>query len=132
MPLSRTIARFNKRIANPVMRTVAGRVPMLGLLVHRGRSSGSVYTTPVNVFLTADGVLIPVTYGRNSDWVQNVLAAGECDLVHRSRTLRLTTPRFADSADVHAYVPTVVRAALGVLDVEDFLLFTSLAPTPPQ
>jgi hypothetical protein len=61
-----------------------------------------------------------LTYGRESDWVQNVLAAGTCDVETRRHTVTLTNPElFADPT--RRYVPRAVRRALGALDVDEFL-----------
>jgi len=50
----------------------------MGLVVHRGRRSGRVYDTPVLVFPADDGYVIALTYGPDTDWIRNVLAAGGC------------------------------------------------------
>src|SRR5205809_6896960 len=45
-----------------------------------GRKSGRVYRTPVNVFRAPNGFLIALTYGRESEWVKNALAAASLRL----------------------------------------------------
>lgn len=44
-PLRRVATRF----IDPVLRPLAGRLPVFGIIQHRGRSSGRLYRTPVNV-----------------------------------------------------------------------------------
>jgi deazaflavin-dependent oxidoreductase (nitroreductase family) len=74
-------------------------MPGLGVVVHRGRRSGRVYQTPVNVFAAEDGYVIALTYGPDADWVKNVLAAGGCELRTRGRVIRVTSQRlFHDEA----------------------------------
>ena len=68
-------------------------MPDFGVVVHRGRRSGRLYQTPVNVFATEDGYVLVLTYGPDTDWVKNVLAAGGCELRTRGRAIRLTSPR---------------------------------------
>jgi hypothetical protein len=43
-----------KRYINPVTRPVATRLPSFGILTHRGRKSGRLYRTPMNVFRRGD------------------------------------------------------------------------------
>jgi deazaflavin-dependent oxidoreductase (nitroreductase family) len=54
-----------------------------------GGRTGQRYETPVNVFPTDDGYVFALTYGPNTDWVRNVLAAGSCELRKRGQTIRL-------------------------------------------
>jgi deazaflavin-dependent oxidoreductase (nitroreductase family) len=68
-------------------------MPGLGVVVHRGRRSGNTYQTPVNVFATEDGYILALTYGPDTDWIKNVLAAGGCELRTRGRVIRLASPR---------------------------------------
>ena len=96
MPIPARVAQWNKVGLNRVVRHVAPWAPGLGLIVHRGRTSGRTYQTPVNVFPTATGYLVALTYGAaNTDWVKNVLAAGGCELRTRGRTLPMDAPRVA-------------------------------------
>jgi hypothetical protein len=44
-------------------------MPGLGVVVHRGRRTGSVYQAPVNVFAAEDGYDLALTYGPDTDWV---------------------------------------------------------------
>jgi deazaflavin-dependent oxidoreductase (nitroreductase family) len=73
-------------------RPLARRLPGFGVVVHRGRKSGRRFQTPVNVFETSGGYVIALTYGADSDWVKNVLAAGGCELITRGRCRQLTSP----------------------------------------
>ncbi|MGH7129463.1 MAG: nitroreductase family deazaflavin-dependent oxidoreductase, partial [Planctomycetaceae bacterium] len=83
MPLSRRVARFNRVVTNRTIGRLAPRMPGFGVVHHKGRRSGREYRTPVNIFRRPDGCVIALTYGRGADWVRNVLAAGECDLLTR-------------------------------------------------
>src|SRR6266851_5514108 len=76
----RWVAAFNLAVTNRITSRFAARLPGFGVLTHVGRKSGRVYRTPVNVFRAPEGFLIALTYGRESEWVQNVLAAGNCQL----------------------------------------------------
>jgi deazaflavin-dependent oxidoreductase (nitroreductase family) len=123
MPFGRTLARVNKAGLNRLTRHTAPLTPGMGTVVHRGRRSGREYQTPVNVFRTDDGYLFALTYGPGSDWVQNVLAAGGCELRTRRRTITLTDPRvFRDQT--RAGIRPVERQVLRLMGVADFLQLT--------
>jgi hypothetical protein len=64
--------------------------------------------------------VIALTYGVESEWVQNVLAAEGCDLVTRARRHRLTTPAILHD-ESRRLVPPPVRPILRLLRVADFL-----------
>jgi deazaflavin-dependent oxidoreductase (nitroreductase family) len=112
------MAWFNSRVTNRITRPLARWLPGFGVVEHAGRRSGRRYRTPVNVFRSGASHVIALTYGVESDWVQNVLAAGGCELVTRGH-------RLAASAIVHderrRLVPPPVRPVLRLLRVADFL-----------
>jgi deazaflavin-dependent oxidoreductase (nitroreductase family) len=99
-------------------------MPGLGLVIHRGRRSGRRYETPVNVFPAEDGYVFALTYGPDTDWVRNVLAAGGCELRTRGRTVRLMSPRLYRDEDRRGIRP-FERQVLRVLSVADFLALKS-------
>jgi deazaflavin-dependent oxidoreductase (nitroreductase family) len=118
--LGRGVAHFNRRVTNRLMRPLARRLPGFGVVIHRGRTSGREYSTPVNVFAADAGFTIALTYGKRADWVQNVLAAGGCDLVTRGRRVHLAGPTVVhDESRRPAAAPA--RPILRLLGVADFL-----------
>src|SRR5690349_19014090 len=72
----RPVAAFHRVFTNRVTIQFAARLPGFAVLSNVGRKSGRRYRTPVNVFRETDTFLIALTYGRDSGWVKNVLAAG--------------------------------------------------------
>jgi F420H(2)-dependent quinone reductase len=76
----RWLAKINIAFTNRITSRFAARLPGFGILTHVGRKSGKVYRTPVNVFRAPEGFLIALTYGRESEWVRNVIAAGGASL----------------------------------------------------
>ena len=127
MPLPRTLARLNKTGLNRVTRHIAPWMPGFGVVAHAGRRSGRRYQTPVNVFPTGDGYLLALTYGPDSDWVKNVLAAGGCELVTGGRTVRLVSPQLVHDENRRGVRP-VERQVLRLIGVADFV---SLKTAPP-
>ncbi|MGN9893426.1 nitroreductase/quinone reductase family protein [Micromonospora sp. L31] len=119
MVLPRRLARFNRVVTNRVTGPLAGRLPGFGVIIHRGRRSGRVYRTPINIFRTSDGYVAALTYGV-TDWARNVLAAGSCDLEIRGRRAPLTRPRLVHDP-TRRDMPPVVRQLVGMIGVTDFL-----------
>jgi deazaflavin-dependent oxidoreductase (nitroreductase family) len=120
MPAPRWLARLNRRVTNHVMEPIARHAPGFGVVIHTGRTSGRTYRTPVNVFQRPGSFVFALTYGRDSQWVKNVLANGGCELETRGRTWRLTAPRLFHDPQ-HRAAPTPVGWILGLLKVDDFL-----------
>jgi len=126
MPIPKVVGQWNKAGLNHLTRHIAPWMPGLGVIVHHGRRSGRCYQTPVNVFSAGDGYVIALTYGPDTDWVKNVLAAGSCELRTRGQTISLGTPRLFHDQSRSNTCP-VERQVLRILNVADFL---SLTPTP--
>jgi deazaflavin-dependent oxidoreductase (nitroreductase family) len=128
MPVPKAVGRWNKAGLNRLTRHIAPWMPGLGVVIHRGRRTGRRYETPVNVFPAAGGYVLALTYGPDTDWVKNVLAAGGCELRTRGQVIQLGAPCvFRD--DTRASIRPVERQVLRVLRVTDFLSLTSVATT---
>jgi deazaflavin-dependent oxidoreductase (nitroreductase family) len=113
MPAPRSVARFNRRFWNPLVLRVAGHLPGFAIVSHAGRKSGRIYRTPLNAFRTDGGYIIALTYGAESDWVKNVLAAGSCELFTRGRWVHLSDPRI-ETDPSKGKAPLPVRLALSL------------------
>jgi deazaflavin-dependent oxidoreductase (nitroreductase family) len=120
VPLPKRLARFNRTVTNRVAFPVARWAPGFGVVLHTGRRSGRSYRTPVNAFRTPGGYVIALTYGPDSDWPKNVLAAGGCTLLTRGRTVPLTNPRRIHT-ERHSSIPAPVRVVLRLLGVSDYV-----------
>lgn len=116
------LARFNKLVTNPTLRPVAARAPYFGVVVHRGRVSGRVYRTPVNVFQRGEEVIFALTYGPDRDWVRNVIHEGRFMLIHHGRSTELIEPRLQETEEAPAAIPAVARGILRRANVHTFLL----------
>ncbi|AEF40316.1 nitroreductase family deazaflavin-dependent oxidoreductase [Hoyosella subflava] len=116
MPFPVVLARFNRHVTNRLAMLAAGRVPGYGIVVHKGRRSGNVYQTPVNVFPDGSGgYRIALTYGTGSDWVQNVLAAGECTLETRGTAVTLVNP-VVETDRRYGWAPPFARLVLRAIN----------------
>jgi hypothetical protein len=82
----------------------------------------------VNVFPASEGFLIALTYGRESEWVKNVLAAGGCKLETRGVVYQLSAPTILQDPARQRF-PLFVRMVLRLIGANDFMqLSISFAP----
>ena len=72
----------------PFARVYAGN----GDIKHRGRKSGKPYETIVTAYRKGNVLAIALGHGK-TDWVKNVLAAGEADVHFIRRDVHLVNPR---------------------------------------
>ena len=89
----RAAKQFNK-----VAVRLAGRrfLPLWALLRHRGRKSGKGYAIPVAPIPTDTTFVIALPWGRETDWVRNVRAAGGCSIRWKGVEYDCTDPTFVD------------------------------------
>jgi deazaflavin-dependent oxidoreductase (nitroreductase family) len=100
-----------QRATEPIAIALAGRrwFPLWAVMHHRGRSSGTEYTTPVAVIPTMDHsiVLIGLPWGAKTNWARNVVAADGARLTWKGREHRTVSPRIIEpiEASVLARAP---------------------------
>lgn len=117
--LPRAARPFNKVVAK-----IAGRrfLPVWALVRHRGRKSGKPYETPIAILgSTSKDVYIALPWGRGTDWVRNLQAAGGGALVWKGRAFALTEPTFVDKAEALDAAPGLQRWLARRLLPEDCL-----------
>ena len=120
MPLPRWLARFNLRVTNHILGPLAKYAPWMAIVVHVGRKTHRRHRTPVVIFPRGEHFLIALTYGRNAQWVQNILSQGGCELETMGQTLRLSQPRIVHDTR-RRVMPLFVRIPLRLLNASDFL-----------
>jgi len=116
----RHVAAFHRAVTNRIVIRFVAALPGFGIVTNVGRRSGRLYRTPVNVFREPDGFLIALTYGRDSGWVKNVMAAGHCQLETRGVAYQLSSPVIVCDHSRRRF-PLIVRIVLGLIDANDFL-----------
>jgi deazaflavin-dependent oxidoreductase (nitroreductase family) len=116
------VARFNRVATNRVARPLAGRVPPFAIVVHTGRRSGRVYRTPVMAFRSPEGWVLALTYGRDADWVRNVLA-GDSALERRGRTIPIARARVISEGG-RRMCSRLARPFLWLLRVDEALVLS--------
>ncbi len=123
----RWVASFNLAVTNRITSRFAARLPGFGIVTHIGRKSGRIYRTPVNVFRWPDGFLIALTYGRESEWVKNVLVAGGCQLESRGTRYQLSAPTIVHDPTGQNF-PFFVRLVLGIIGANDCMRLSIVRP----
>jgi deazaflavin-dependent oxidoreductase (nitroreductase family) len=111
---------FTMHVINPVARLFAGWMPGFGLLTYRGRTTGRIYKLPINLFRRGEHYIFVLTYGSESQWVKNVLAAGECNVRVRGHDIRLVQPELLVNPP-WKLVPPPVQVIERLAGVTEFL-----------
>lgn len=109
--------RLQIRYMNPLMKRVSSVIPGVAKIKHRGRKSGKDYETVVTPFRTGDTLAIVLGHGK-TDWVKNVLAAGEADVVFGRRSVHIVNPRIVPAGGDAEGLPFMARVQarkMGVL-----------------
>ncbi len=107
------------------MRLVAGWLPPLAIVQHRGRMTGREYATPVIAFGRSDGLVVGVLYGTGSDWVRNVAAAGRANVQRLGTTREYGSAQLVGPEEGLRLLPAPVRGPLRLLGARNFLRFTA-------
>ncbi len=123
----RWLAKINIAFTNRITSLFAGWLPGFGILTHVGRKSGKVYRTPVNVFRGSNGFIIALTYSSQSEWVKNVLAAGECGLKTRGKKYQLSSPKVVRDPSRRRF-PFPVRIVLMVVGADEYIELSGRTP----
>ena len=117
MPMPRWVAKVNKRVTNP-LQLKRGSWPVL---THVGRTSGATYRTPLEVHPIDGGYIFVLVYGPDSDWVQNVLAAGNATLDVDDAMFELVNPRLISKDDAWQLLSADTKAPPSFLRISEYL-----------
>lgn len=101
---------FQIRYVNPVAIKLARFTPGVTVISHRGRKSGRRLTTAVSAYRRGDVVAIMLAHGK-TNWVKNVLAAGEADIRLGRRDVHLVNPRIVAAGTDDPSLPAMARMA---------------------
>ena len=103
--------RLQVKYVNPMLKPFARYLPGMATIKHRGRKSGKQYETIVTAFREGDVVAIVLAHGK-TDWVKNVLAAGQADLRFARRQVHVINPRILPAGSDGEGLPWLVRLQL--------------------
>jgi hypothetical protein len=80
----------------------------------------------VNVFRAPNGFIIALTYGSQSEWVKNVLAAGGCELETRGKKYQLPAPTVVHDPSRLRF-PFPVRIVLTLVGADEYMELSILS-----
>lgn len=100
--------RLQIKYMNPVVRRFSRYLPGASVIEHRGRKSGTPYETVVTAYCKDDMLAIALGHGK-TDWVKNVLAAGQADVRLFRRRVHITNPRILPPRTAAFGLPRLVR-----------------------
>ena len=112
-----TFERLQIKYMNPLVKRIARFLPGVAKIRHRGRKSGKTYETVVTPARKGNTLAIVLGHGQ-TDWVKNVLAAGEADVLFGRKTVHIVNPRIVPAGGDTAGMPFMARAQsrkMGVL-----------------
>ena len=122
-----TVIRFNHSLLNPLMLRFAGKGTFYASVIHHlGRRSGKAYATPVVAEPVADGFLIPLPYGSETDWCRNVLANGSASIDRKGERFAVAQPVVIDGPEGLALLP--VKRHADFRSIKHFLRLKTAAP----
>ncbi|MGB8407635.1 MAG: nitroreductase family deazaflavin-dependent oxidoreductase [Mycobacterium sp.] len=102
---------FQIKYLNPALRPLSRKLPGFSVIKHRGRTSGKEYETIVTSYRKGDVLAIMLAHGK-TNWVKNVLAAGQAD-IHVGRTdLHLVNPRVLPAGSTDPSLPRIPQLLL--------------------
>lgn len=93
---------------NPAVRPVARYLPGFAFIKHRGRTSGKPYETIVTAYRKGNVLAIALAHGK-TNWVKNVLAAGQADVHFIRRDVHITNPRILPAGSESEGLPRLAR-----------------------
>lgn len=86
------LERMQIKYFNPLVKPVARYLPGTAVIKHRGRKSGAQYETIVTAYRKGSVLAIGLAHGK-TNWVKNVLAAGEADVRLIRKEVHVVNPR---------------------------------------
>ena len=104
------IERLQIKYMNPIAVPIARFMPGITVIKHRGRTSGKQYETAITAYRKGDTVAIMLAHGK-TNWVKNVIAAGEADLRLGRRDVHLINPRIVAAGSDDPALPRIARLA---------------------
>ncbi len=100
--------RIQIKYFNPVVKPLAGKVPGLSVIKHRGRRSGADYEAVVTAYRNDSQLAIVLGHGK-TDWAKNVLAAGQAEVTMSRDQIHIVNPRIVPNGDGVDVLPAMAR-----------------------
>lgn len=96
---------------NPALKPIARYLPGTATIEHRGRKSGKQFKTIVTTYRKGNVLTIALGHGK-TDWVKNVLAAGQADVRYARKVVHVTNPRILEAGADGEGLPALAKLQL--------------------
>jgi deazaflavin-dependent oxidoreductase (nitroreductase family) len=120
-PVLNTVRRISRATKPMILKTAGQAGTSTSVIRHAGRFSGQEYETPVSALPTDGGFVIALPYGRNTDWLKNVLARGSATIVDQGTTYKVVDPEVVPLSDAEPDLPADTLRGLHLFRVEECL-----------
>ena len=100
--------RLQIKYISPMLRPLSKRMPGMAVIKHRGRTSGKEYETIVTPYRKGQVLAVGLAHGK-TNWVKNVLAAGEADIQIGKKNLHLVNTRVLPAGTVDSSLPRMAQ-----------------------
>src|ERR1700687_4914810 len=115
------LRRFNRRFANKLFLSFAGEPGTpYAVIRHLGRRTGQSYETPVLAAPTADGFVIALPYGIDVDWLRNLQASGQGEIIHGGTETPIAAPELIDDISASLLLPERWRLTWKVFAIKHY------------
>jgi deazaflavin-dependent oxidoreductase (nitroreductase family) len=132
MPLPPALSRYTRGRINKMTLRFAGHAAFADL-EHVGRRSGIVRHTPLRAFRGPGKVVIGVNFGRQSDWLKNIQAAGACRMRLGGERLELGAPKVVPVVEGVRGMPWLFGVVLRyVIHTKDCVELPVVGSTPAE
>ena len=130
MSFPRILAPIHTRVINKIALFFVGFTAVADL-EHVGRRTARTYRTPVRAFRSNDSVVIGLNFGRESDWLKNILAAQRCRMRLGNELMDLADPRVVPIEQGVTLMPRMVGLVLRyVVRTRDCLHLSVVSSVP--
>ena len=102
---------FQIKYLNPALRPLSKKLPGFSVIKHRGRTSGKEFETIVTSYRKGDVLAIMLAHGK-TNWVKNILAAGQADIHVGGADLHLVNPRVVPAGSTDPSLPRIPQFLL--------------------
>jgi len=119
----RGVRSMNKQFWNKqAIRTAGEAGAGSSKVVHRGRTSGTEYETPIDAIPTDEGFVVVLPYGTQADWVRNVMHHGEATIVHDGERVDVHRPVLMPPRDIEHWLSPAAKRTNRLFGIDRVLV----------